>query len=60
LPTTALAFAHDPWEAARLVRIIEEAAEVTLHARRLGGERGFPEQALEREREQMAPFGSRP
>lgn len=55
-----LAFAHDPQQAARLVRIIEEAAEVTLGARRLGGERGFPEQALEREREQMAAFGSRP
>lgn len=55
-----LAFGPDPREAARLVRIVEEAAEVTLHARRLGGEHSFPDEALERERKQMAAFGSRP
>lgn len=54
-----LAFADDPVAAARLVIAMEEAATMTLGARHLGGEQGFPTDALAREREHMARFGSR-
>jgi len=53
-----LAFAADPVATARLVIIMEEAAQMTLAARRLGGERPFPPGALEAERAHMARFGS--
>jgi L-ribulose-5-phosphate 4-epimerase len=53
-----LAFAADPVATARLVIIMEEAAQMTLAARRLGGERLFPPGALEAERAHMARFGS--
>lgn len=53
-----LAFSRDILAAAQLVVIIEEAAQMTLDARVLGGERGFPADALERERAHMQRFGS--
>jgi L-ribulose-5-phosphate 4-epimerase len=53
-----LAFAADPVATARLVIVIEEAAQMTLAARRLGGEKPFPPGALEAERAHMARFGS--
>jgi L-ribulose-5-phosphate 4-epimerase len=53
-----LAFARDPVQTARLVLALEEAAEATLRARRLGGERPFPAGALEQERAHMSQFGS--
>jgi L-fuculose-phosphate aldolase len=53
-----LAFAADPVATARLVVILEEAAQMTLAARRLGGEQPFPPGALEAVRAHMARFGS--
>ena len=53
-----LAFHEDPIKTARLIMIMEEAAEMTLEARELGGEKPFPAGALERERERMARFES--
>lgn len=53
-----LAFGRDPIAAAQVVIAMEEGAEMTLGARQLGGERGFPEGALEQERRHMARFGS--
>ena len=53
-----LAFAADPVATARLVVILEEAAQMTLAARRLGGEQPFPPGALEAERAHMARFES--
>jgi L-ribulose-5-phosphate 4-epimerase len=53
-----LAFAADPVATARLVIIMEEAAQMTLAARRLGGEKPFPPGALEAERAHMERFGS--
>ena len=53
-----LAFAADPVATARLVVILEEAAQMTLAARRLGGEQAFPPGALAAERAHMARFGS--
>jgi L-fuculose-phosphate aldolase len=53
-----LAFGADAPAAAQLVIILEEAADLTLKARQLGGEREFPPGALEREREHMRQFGS--
>ena len=41
-----------------LIISMEEAAGMTLEARKLGGEQGFPEGALEKEREHMRSFGS--
>jgi L-ribulose-5-phosphate 4-epimerase len=54
-----LAFARDPLQAAFVVIAMEEAAEMTLDARKLGGERPFPDGALEQERAHMARFGSK-
>jgi L-ribulose-5-phosphate 4-epimerase len=51
-----LAFHEDPVQTARLVMVMEEAAEATLEARELGGEKPFPPGALEQKREQMAKF----
>ena len=53
-----LAFAQTPLDTARLIIAMEEAAQMTLAARPLGGARPFPPGALERERERMARFGS--
>jgi L-ribulose-5-phosphate 4-epimerase len=53
-----LAFGHDPRSTAQLIIIMEEAAELTLRARALGGEKSFPAGALEQEREHMQRFGS--
>jgi L-ribulose-5-phosphate 4-epimerase len=53
-----LAFSRDPLATANLIVIMEEAAELTLSARALGGERAFPVGALEKERKHMQQFGS--
>src|SRR6266567_6954244 len=53
-----LAFSRDPLITAQLIVIMEEAAELTLDARILGGEQAFPADALERERKHMQQFGS--
>jgi L-ribulose-5-phosphate 4-epimerase len=53
-----LAFSRDPLSTAQLIIIMEEAAELTLDARVLGGEQPFPADALERERRHMRQFGS--
>src|SRR5205085_12007157 len=53
-----LAFSRDPLSTAFLIVAMEEAAEMTLESRTLGGEKGFPMGALEREREHMRRFGS--
>jgi L-fuculose-phosphate aldolase len=53
-----LAFGPTPAAAAQIIIIMEEAAEMTLAARSLGGAQPFPEGALEQEREHMRRFGS--
>jgi L-ribulose-5-phosphate 4-epimerase len=53
-----LAFGRDPLSTVFLIIAMEEAAELTLRARTLGGEKGFPAGALEREREHMRQFSS--
>jgi L-fuculose-phosphate aldolase len=53
-----LAFSRDPLSTAQLIIIMEEAAELTLDARTLGGEQSFPSGALELERKHMQQFGS--
>ena len=53
-----LAFQEDPILTARLIMVMEEAAETTLAAREIGGEKPFPPGALERERERIARFES--
>ncbi|HEY4385170.1 MAG TPA: class II aldolase/adducin family protein [Ktedonobacteraceae bacterium] len=53
-----LAFSSDPLATAQLIIILEEAAQLTLDARTLGGEKPFPDGALERERQHMQQFGS--
>jgi len=53
-----LAFSADPLSTAQLIIIMEEAAQLTLDARVLGGEQAFPAGALERERKHMQQFGS--
>jgi L-fuculose-phosphate aldolase len=53
-----LAFGKDPRSTAQLIVIMEEAAELTMRARQLGGEKAFPEGALEQERRHMQRFGS--
>lgn len=53
-----LAFSRDPLAAAQLIIIMEEAAQLTLDARALGGEKALPADALERERRHMQQFGS--
>jgi L-ribulose-5-phosphate 4-epimerase len=51
-----LAFAHDPLQTAFVIISMEEAAEMTLDARKLGGEQPLPAGALEQERAHMARF----
>jgi L-fuculose-phosphate aldolase len=53
-----LAFSRDPLATAQLIIIMEEAAELTLRARALGGEKHFPADALDREYRHMRQFGS--
>ena len=53
-----LAFSSDPLSTAQLIVIMEEAAQLTLDARTLGGEKPFPPGALEKERKHMQQFGS--
>lgn len=53
-----LAFGRDPRSTAQLIIIMEEAAELTMRARQLGGEKTFPVGALEQERRHMQRFGS--
>ena len=53
-----LAFSRDPLSTAQLIIIMEEAAELTLRARTLGGEKLFPADALDREYRHMKQFGS--
>jgi L-fuculose-phosphate aldolase len=53
-----LAFSGDPLSTAQLIIIMEEAAQLTLDARTIGGEKPFPADALERERRHMQQFGS--
>jgi L-ribulose-5-phosphate 4-epimerase len=53
-----LAFSRDPLATTQLIVIMEEAAQLTLDARALGGEKSFPAGALEHERAHMQRFGS--
>lgn len=53
-----LAFSRDPLSTAQLIIIMEEAAELTLRARTLGGEKHFPADALDREYRHMQQFRS--
>ena len=53
-----LAFGRDPASTVFLIVSMEEAAEMTLEARQLGGEHPFPDGALEKERQHMRQFGS--
>jgi L-fuculose-phosphate aldolase len=53
-----LAFSSDPLSTAQLIVIMEEAAQLTLDARALGGEKPFPSGALEKEHKHMQQFGA--
>ena len=53
-----LAFSSDPLATAQLIIIMEEAAQMSLDARTIGGAKPFPVDALERERKHMQQFGS--
>jgi L-ribulose-5-phosphate 4-epimerase len=53
-----LAFSSDPVATAQLIIIMEEAAQLTLDARTIGGAQPFPPGALEKERQHMQQFGS--
>jgi L-fuculose-phosphate aldolase len=53
-----LAFDRDPLATARLIISMEEAAELVLAARGLGGAKTFPADALEQERKHMQQFAS--
>lgn len=53
-----LAFGHDALYVAMVIISMEEAAELTLEARMLGGEKPLPVDALERERKHMQQHGS--
>ena len=54
-----LAFGSDPLQAAQLIVSMEEAAEITLRARELGGEKPFPAGAVEKEQQRMRQFQAR-
>lgn len=54
-----LAFGQDALSTAQLIIIMEEAAEMTLDARLIGGEQTFPDGAIEQERAHMQRFGSK-
>jgi L-fuculose-phosphate aldolase len=53
-----LALGAGPLQAAYLIVAMEEAAEMTLAAERIGGAQGFPPGALDQERAHMRRFGS--
>ncbi len=53
-----LAFHEDTAQTGRLIMVMEEAAEATLGAREIGGEKPFPPGALNREQERMSRFES--
>lgn len=53
-----LAFSQNPLFTAQLIIIMEEAAELSLRSQALGGEKPFPEGALEQERKHMQRFSS--
>ncbi len=54
-----LAFSQDAVATSQLIIIMEEAAQLTLDARVIGGEKPFPANALEQERAHMQRFGSK-
>ncbi len=54
-----LAFGSDPLQTAQLIVSMEEAAEFTLGARDLGGEKPFPAGAAEKAQERMRQFEAR-
>lgn len=53
-----LASGRDPMHAAQMVVAMEETADMALGALLLGGAKGFPDGALEKERAHMRAFGS--
>lgn len=53
-----LAFGHDALYATMVIISMEEAAEMTLEARMLGGEKPLPTDALDKERKHMQQHGS--
>lgn len=54
-----LAFGSDPLTTAQLIIIMEEAAQLTLDARAIGGAQPFPPGALEQERRHMQQYGTK-
>ncbi len=54
-----LAFTSSPMQTARLLATLDEAAELVLHARLLGGEKALPEQVFEQVKRSMEQFGSK-
>lgn len=54
-----LAFSSDPLTTAQVIIIMEEAAQLTLDARTIGGEKPFPADALQKEQQHMQRFGSK-
>ena len=54
-----LAFTSSPMQTARLLATLDEAAELVLHARLLGGEKALPEQAFAQVKQSMEQFGSK-
>ncbi len=55
----ALVFHQDPISTARLLATLDEAAELIIQAKALGGAQELPSQAIDAVRERMATFGSR-
>lgn len=55
----ALVFHQDPMNTARLLATLDEAAELVIQAKALGGAQELPAIAIEEVRERMASFGSR-
>ncbi|UOF91508.1 class II aldolase/adducin family protein [Fodinisporobacter ferrooxydans] len=54
-----LAFTSNPMQTAHLLATLDEAAELVLNARVLGGEKELPEEALAQVKKHMAQFGSK-
>ena len=55
----ALVFHQDPMSTARLLATLDEAAELVIQAKALGGAKELPHEAVDAVRERMAAFGSR-
>lgn len=55
----ALVFHQDPMNTARLLATLDEAAELVIQAKAIGGAKELPHAAIEEVRERMAAFGSR-